>query len=79
MNAVPKTPPDIAGVAEDADQTKENSLVRVGANTAVAVIGAVSGLVILGPLGAIGGAVIGAAAAPLIRLAHEHHKSHTAT
>ncbi len=80
MNVAPRDPlRGTVKVNEEAGETEDSSFVRVGANMAVAVIGGVSGLAILGPLGAIGGAIVGAAAAPLIRSLHEHRKSHNVT
>jgi hypothetical protein len=54
-------------------------MTRVGANTSVTVITSIAGFVTLGPVGAIGGAALGAIAAPIIRFVlHERHKAQDA-
>jgi len=60
--------------ARESGHARETSLVRVGANMSAAVIGAVAGFALLGPIAAICGAAIGAFVAQGIRVAYEHHR-----
>jgi len=58
--SIPKSPSDLI-------QSDKASWKHASANTSVAALGGILGFMTLGPAGAVGGALLGAIAAPVLR------------